>query len=422
MSFAIIRVGKLKTMGNVAGQGSHVERIRETPNADHDLKLLNNRLIGTADPAADVQVRFRQAGIEPRKGAVLAIDVFISASPEHFANNHPDDPNWKAFQERAMDFLRQEYGDDNVVHAIAHHDETSPHLHAIVTPIKSKTVKVGRTIKTERIENRLCARDWLGGDRTTLSKLQTRFANSVKDLGLHRGIEGSRAKHTEVKQFYAVMKETVSQAQAINQEYASIHPDHFVNQVAKPGLFDMAKPRQFAQAQVSQAVNGILSRIQQYNHNTEITRRRQVTSLQAPAQVALRTKAGTREIQAEAALQKLGYRLDQHGQLVNILEERQNKLRTTISQAVRDCTSPTELRALLDDKSVKMSITDQILQEHEGKSYRSTMYHDGKGTIAGADLGWEFTTVGLMQRFEQNKADKESELQSKSKSKRIDNS
>ncbi|RZK37677.1 MAG: hypothetical protein EOO61_08695, partial [Hymenobacter sp.] len=181
MAYAILRVAKLKTMGNVGGQASHVERLRETPNADAEKLKLNQRLVGTDSPVHDVQERLAAAGIEPRKGAVLAIDVFITASPEHFTTNHPNDPNWQAFQAKAMQFLSQEYGPDNVVHAIAHHDETSPHLHAIITPIKTKTVKVGRKVKTERIENRLCCRDWLGGDRTTLSKLQTRFADQVKE-------------------------------------------------------------------------------------------------------------------------------------------------------------------------------------------------------------------------------------------------
>jgi hypothetical protein len=391
MAFAILSVAKLKTMGNVTGHGSHVERLRETPNADEQRVYLNQRLAGSHDPKADVEARFKATGITPQKNAVVAIDVFISASPEHFQRNHPDDPNWKAFQAKAMDFLRREYGTENVVHAMAHHDETSPHLHAIITPIKTTTIKVGRKVKTERSENRLCARDWLGGDRTTLSKLQTRFADSVKELGLSRGIRGSRADHTQVKQFYTVMKETTSQAQTINHEFVAILPETFVNRVPKPTLLDLTRPRQFAQAQVSEAVSGILSRIQQYNHNTEITRRRQITALQQPALTALHIKGKSRQMQAEEALNKLGYRLNEHGQLVNLLDERKNALKMTISRSVVKCTTPQELMADLAQKGVKMGFYSQHVESYEGKNYNGVAFYVWKGEkILGHELSGDF--------------------------------
>ena len=33
--------------------------------------------------------------------------------------------------------------------------------------------------------------------------MQSDFANQVKSLGLERGIEGSKAKHTRIKEYYA---------------------------------------------------------------------------------------------------------------------------------------------------------------------------------------------------------------------------
>jgi hypothetical protein len=44
MAYAILRVAKLKTMGNVGGQSMHVERLWETPNADPARLELNQRL------------------------------------------------------------------------------------------------------------------------------------------------------------------------------------------------------------------------------------------------------------------------------------------------------------------------------------------------------------------------------------------
>lgn len=401
MAYAILRVAKLKTMGNVSGHGSHVERQRETLNADPVKLELNQRLAGTNDPAADVKVRFDEMQIEPRKGAVVAIDVFITASPEHFKTNHPNDPNWKAFQAKAMDFLRQEYGAANVVHAVAHHDETSPHLHAIVTPIRSKTVKVGRKVKVERTENRLCARDWLGGDRITLSKLQSRFADHVKELGLTRGIEGSKAKHTEVSQFYSVMKETTAQAQAVYKVLAPIQTDYFVRSVPKPGLLDMAQPHKFAQTQVEHALSQVSSQIEQTNTNASTARRGQLVSLQTPVTDALLQKGQTRQSQAEQALEQLGYRLNVHGKLENILEERQKALRTTLTRSLGKCTTIEELRADLAGKGIKMGFYKEHQEPRQGKSYNGVGFDDGQGRLWGHELGTDYTTIRIVEQLSQ---------------------
>ncbi|SFF39469.1 MobV family relaxase [Spirosoma endophyticum] len=401
MAFAILRVAKLKTMGNISGHGSHVERQRETLNADPAKLDLNQRLAGTDDPAADVKVRFDEMQIEPRKGAVVAIDVFITASPEHFNTNHPDDPNWKAFQDKAMAFLRQEYGAANVVHAIAHHDETSPHLHAIVTPIRSKTIKVGRAVKKERTENRLCARDWLGGDRITLSKLQSRFADHVKDLGLTRGIEGSGATHTQVKQFYTLMKETTEKAQAIQLALAPIEKDYYVKAVDKPRTIDRIYQHDYAKYQVEQALSKVSSQIEQTNKNAETARRGQLVSLQTPVTDALIQKGQTRQSQAEQALAQLGYRLNVHGQLENILEERQKALRTTLTRSLGKCTTIDELRADLAGKGIKMGFSKDHQETYQGKSYNGVVFNDGQGKLWGHELGPDYTTLRIVEQLTQ---------------------
>ena len=39
-----------------------------------------------------------------------------------------------------------------------------------------------------------------------MSAMQGDFADQVKDLGLQRGLEGSKARHTTVKEFYAELQ------------------------------------------------------------------------------------------------------------------------------------------------------------------------------------------------------------------------
>ena len=49
---------------------------------------------------------------------------------------------------------------------------------------------------------RLNAKKWLGG-RSKMSKMQTDFAKDLKKMGLERGVEGSKAEHTTIKQYYS---------------------------------------------------------------------------------------------------------------------------------------------------------------------------------------------------------------------------
>src|SRR5438270_383983 len=83
--FAIFRLKKVHTFGQIAGLSKHMERDRETPNADPELTRLNERLTGSGDWVADVKARVAVAPIV-RKNAVLAIEFMLTASPEWFAD------------------------------------------------------------------------------------------------------------------------------------------------------------------------------------------------------------------------------------------------------------------------------------------------------------------------------------------------
>lgn len=200
--FAILRVAKLKTPGNVGGLNAHLTRTMDVPNADPELAKFNSRPVGSENLWKDVQQRFDSLGITPRKNAVLAIDHIITASPEAFpfekglkdgkVTLRGNVDKWKDFQSSAMEWLTETYGKANIVNFTVHHDELTPHIHAVITPIDSK--------------GKLNCRDFLGG-RDKLRDMQTTFAKKVEHLGLKRGIEGSKAIHQDVKRFYEIIQQ-----------------------------------------------------------------------------------------------------------------------------------------------------------------------------------------------------------------------
>lgn len=204
MAFAILRTVKLKTAGNVGGLNSHLTRTMDVPNADKDLAAYNSRPIGTVDLNKDIQKRLQEAGITTvRKNGVLGVEHLITASPEafnyHVAKNDKgekelrgDVAKWKEFEKKALEWLSDQYGRKNIVNFTVHKDESTPHIHAIIVPIDSK--------------GNLNCKAFLGG-REKMRDMQTSFAEKVKDLGIERGIEGSKAIHQDVKRFYEAIKQ-----------------------------------------------------------------------------------------------------------------------------------------------------------------------------------------------------------------------
>ncbi len=183
--YAVLRIAKVKTMGHVAGLGLHVERERETRNADEARQHANERLAGTGDWCADVEHRLADAPII-RKNAVLAIEHVMTASPEFFTAG--DERRVEAWRDANMAWLRETYGERNVVAAVLHRDELTPHIQALVVPIDD--------------HGRLNARGFIGGERGRLAELQDSYHEAVGRLGLARGVRGSVADHQTVKEYY----------------------------------------------------------------------------------------------------------------------------------------------------------------------------------------------------------------------------
>lgn len=416
MAFAILRIKKMNNMGSIGGKDSHELRQRETLNADPEREQLNRQVIGTV-AADDVKERLGSTGVAIRKDSVLAIDVFATASPEFFARNHPDDPACREYQRSLVDFLHKEFGKDNVVSLRAHHDETSPHWHATVVPIREKTIKVGRQVKMERTENRLCAKDWLGGDRHTLSKLQTRFADSMKHLGLERGIQGSQAKHVEVKHFYTLAQEATNRIESVQQHFPQINPDRYIEKTAKPDLYDRINPEYYAKESVKKAVSALSSDIDKVNKTVSQAKQNELIKTAAPAINALAQKSGARQSQAERALLSLGYRLDQHGGLINIQEERKEAIKSTVLHVLSNCSSDQSFQDELLKRGIELRMSKEDYEVIGKESHKVLLYKDGKGkSISARELGSEFMLSGVSRTIRANaRAEQDREAIAKSK-------
>ena len=146
-----------------------------------------------------------------RKDAVLMCSFVVGSDRAFFKNLSAREQ--QHFFMDCVRFFAERYGEDNIISAVVHMDETTPHLHLNLIPIA---------------DERLSAKTLFG--RKELQRLQTDFHAVVgKKWNLQRGKEGSQAKHLSTAEFKA--KKIIEQAsvQADHKlQVAQLHADDII--------------------------------------------------------------------------------------------------------------------------------------------------------------------------------------------------
>lgn len=136
-----------------------------------------------------------------RSDAVLMCSFIIGSDGNFFIGLTP----WERqrFFVDATEYFAERYGKENIISAVVHTDETTPHLHLNLIPI---------------VGNKLSAKQLF--TRASLRELQTDFHDKVgKKWNLERGKEGSQAKHINTAEFKA--KTIIEHANKEAEEYLS---------------------------------------------------------------------------------------------------------------------------------------------------------------------------------------------------------
>ena len=80
----------------------------------------------------EIKHRIQTAGCRGRKDSVKFVDTLVTVSPE-FAKAH--EVEMPEYFRRAFDFLKERVGEENIISAVVHMDETTPHLHLCFVPL-----------------------------------------------------------------------------------------------------------------------------------------------------------------------------------------------------------------------------------------------------------------------------------------------
>lgn len=194
MGFAILRTQKLKSGIAVRRSMKHAFREQDTPNAD-PARHQENTHLGAADVDEALAKFNARLPAKVRSNAVLAVEYLITASPEDMKGKSRQEQD--AYFRDGLEWLKKRHGAENVVYAGIHRDETTPHMYAYVVPLDR--------------QGKLNCRAFLGGAQA-LREMQTDFADKVgRQHGLERGLEGSKARHTSIQQYYARVNQAMPQ-------------------------------------------------------------------------------------------------------------------------------------------------------------------------------------------------------------------
>ena len=151
MAYAILRFAKHKG-GASKALSAHHERTKEiyasNPDIDKNRTMQNYHIVTPRwSYEQEIRHRIRMAGCRVRKDSVKFVDTLVTVSPG-FAKAH--EAEMPEYFNRAFDFLKERVGEENIISAVVHMDEKTPHLHLCFVPL----TKDGRLSAKEILGNK----------------------------------------------------------------------------------------------------------------------------------------------------------------------------------------------------------------------------------------------------------------------------
>lgn len=203
MGYGVYHTAKGKASGGALG--NHIDRTEGKEhsfrNADPDRKHLNQEFANkkfaklTLDEAVNLRIAEGYNGKRKiRTDAVKYITHILSGSHQDMLSIFSDEEKKNAWIKANADFIKQEFGAENVVRFTLHLDEKTPHIHAVTVPLTDD----GRLSAKQRI-----------GNRKVLEQRQDRYGEAMKEFGLERGVKKSPATHKTTADYRKELGKTI---------------------------------------------------------------------------------------------------------------------------------------------------------------------------------------------------------------------
>lgn len=202
MAYAIFHGSKGK--GSGGGLGNHIDRTEgkehtykhsdpERKSLNHNFGVYQGREKIPLNQAIKDRISEGYNGKRQiRSDAVKYMTQVYTGSHERMKEIFEDKDLALKWVKANGEFLKDEYGIENVVRMTLHLDEKTPHLHAVVIPLTS--------------DGRLSAKEVMG-NKKAMQERQDRYAEYMKSFGLERGIKGTGIKHDKASDYYKRISE-----------------------------------------------------------------------------------------------------------------------------------------------------------------------------------------------------------------------
>lgn len=200
MSYAIMRIQKIKSSNALAEREKHNTREKEVLSSDGSRNISIEGRRGLVRHIEKLEKDINSKSVKrTRKDAIRAIEILFTSDKAFFKKV---DAN-QYFTE-CKKWLQEEFGEENLLQFCIHMDEETEHAHAILSTVK---------------DGKFNYSGYVGG-RQDLRALQDSFYNKVSYMGLERGqkVELTKATYQTNQAWHKNIEKARTEAQALSPE------------------------------------------------------------------------------------------------------------------------------------------------------------------------------------------------------------
>lgn len=415
LNYAIFRSQQIMTLNDLAQIGSHNKREKQAYNSNPDIKIeLRNNNIELVPLESKYVNGFKELTKEYEKEHnerqkterqerkktysqmlnklknVVADELLFTATHKFFENmNKEDIIDWA---NTCMEFVYNDLGytKSQVLHAIIHLDEETPHLHCVVVPLVKKYDK--RT-NTERYT--ISKKQYIK-NKYHLSELQDKYHKRLTEKGydLERGIKGSNRKHLKTKELKKTTRYYENKVKVINTRIDNTM-NEFEEKMKTTKNIPFNKTHVLVEKDTFESMNKVI-------------------------------KESKKAIEFQPKLQQLFNEVDNYTKSHQTLEKENEVLKSKVNKLIKDNTKlKTRLEAILKtikelfrkllqigNELVKEATTSEIKDYYDTKEFNSKDVYDiSKGTdkedelFDYADIPSYYKTRKKSNNYEKDKDD-----------------
>lgn len=195
---------KIHTATSFGMRFNHNYRTKGCDNANPEEAKYNEELIPLKKGCKTFNDAFRKRKRELpyyddhdfRKNGVRGVEflLYYGSGDYKKTRQFPENFDFDKWKQENVEWIKETFGEENVVSAVLHMDETVPHIHVIVLPVDER--------------GRFNAKDVFGPK--ALERYQESYAERMHTAcGLKKRVKHSRAKHEDIDKFYAAVNEAV---------------------------------------------------------------------------------------------------------------------------------------------------------------------------------------------------------------------